>query len=304
MKKIIIDQKNTNVKVKDFLLKEFPFTTSSQISKQFKKGNIKLNNLKITNNQILKANDEIKIFVNLKETKIDDSFLISKINFKVFYEDENVLIINKDRNTKCQEDKVEKINHLNNQIKKYLYLKKEWDPSNSNGFKPNLCHRLDKNTIGLIIAAKNEKAMQEIYSGFTNNYIQKYYLCNVYGKLKNKKGTLIDYIMINEKLGRMEIDKKNLYNKKIITHYEVLEENKNFSKLLIKLETGKKHQIRVHMAHISHPILGDEKYNDKNQLGFKNICLAASKIVFNFPSSFSLCYLNKKEFELKNIVFN
>ncbi|MEG2250092.1 MAG: RNA pseudouridine synthase [Bacilli bacterium] len=171
------------------------------------------------------------------------------------------------------------------------------------GFVPNLCHRLDRDTTGLIIAAKNLKTLREINSCFTNGLIIKKYIALVYGDIPRGKVKLESYIMKNEKTNLMEIDKENIFNKKIITEYELIKSYGNYSKIKIRIYTGKKHQIRVHMATINHPILADSKYNKINSLNFKNLCLQANEIKFELPSNHFLSYLNEIEFKLSETKF-
>lgn len=290
------------ITIKHFLIQKLNLS-SSKISKMLKNNNIKVNNQKINFNYILKKGDEIKVY-NLKNKKTkshDTSFLDSNIKLDVFYEDQNIIIINKSRGVVCQEDKNEKINTLNNAIKKYLYLKKEYDLEND--FVPHLCHRLDKYTSGLIITAKNAYSLTEINNALKENKIKKIYECLVHGILKEKSKTLVNYIMMDEVNKIMKIDKNNIYNKKIITRYKVLEEFKNYSKLEVELLTGRKHQIRVHLSSINHPLLGDSKYNKINLNKFKFPCLVSKEIKFNFDKSSKLNYLNSKLFKLKNVVF-
>lgn len=302
MKRIEI-KTDENLKIKDFILKYIKNSTSSAVEKYIKKGDIKVNNKKVIYSYILQRGDVIKLFISFREKKYDYSFLQSKKEINVFYEDENIIIINKEAGTLSQQDKKEKIEHLNNQIKKYLFLKKEWIPENSSGFIPNLCHRLDRETTGLIIAAKNLKAAREINKSFSDLAITKKYIALVYGKIARGTKRIESYILKNEITQKMEIDKENIFNKKIITEYELIELFENFSKISIQIYTGKKHQIRVQMAAIGHPILGDKKYNEINSFGFKNLCLQSNEIKFNFSNQSFLYYLNNEVFIVKEQFF-
>lgn len=302
MKRIEI-KTDENLKIKDFILKYIKNSTSSAVEKYIKKGDIKVNNKKVIYSYILQRGDVIKLFISFREKKYDYSFLQSKKEINVFYEDENIIIINKEAGTLSQQDKKEKIEHLNNQIKKYLFLKKEWIPENSSGFIPNLCHRLDRETTGLIIAAKNLKAAREINKSFSDLAITKKYIALVYGKIARGTKRIESYILKNEITQKMEIDEENIFNKKIITEYELIELFENFSKISIQIYTGKKHQIRVQMAAIGHPILGDKKYNEINSFGFKNLCLQSNEIKFNFSNQSFLYYLNNEVFIVKEQFF-
>lgn len=284
-------------KIKDFLIDfigdQF---TSSKIRKLIESGDIKVNSKKVVWNYLLKINDNINFYIKIKKNDFD--FLKSKSELDVYYEDENIIIVNKPRGLICQKDKNEKFDTLNNRIKKYLYLK------NENSFLDvHLVHRLDKYTFGLCVAGKNKEIIKLLNSSWLTNQVSKYYLCLCYGRFKKKSGTLINYIKENQNTNKMEIDTNNIFEKKIITHYWVINEFENYSKIKVKIDTGKKHQIRVHMSSISHPILGDTKYNNINNLNYKFPCLCSYKIVFNFDGKNKLNYLNKKNFELKKIKF-
>lgn len=298
-----IQHKCEEITLKKYLLNKFSKLTSSKAAKLINQNKVKVNNKKSTFNYQLKIGDEIKCFFNLEPKKINYDFLKSKQSFQIFYEDENLIIANKPKGLICQEDMNEKINTLNNQLRKYLYEKQEWIPEQDSTFIPNLCHRLDKYTNGLIIFAKNEKTLKEINILFKNNNIKKMYKCLVLGILKNKKQTLVNYWMLDEKKKIAMIDKENKYNKIMITKYDVLEEYEGSSILNVEIVTGRKHQIRLHLSSINHPILGDNKYNKINNMGYKFPCLTSWKIEFNAPENSFLSYLNKKIFELKNIQF-
>ena len=298
-----IQQKYEEITLKKYLLNKFPSLTSSKVAKLIDQNKVRVNNKKSTFNYQLKIGDEIKCFFNLEPKKINYDFLNAKQTFKIIYEDENLIIANKPKGLVCQEDANEKINTLNNQLRKYLYEKEEWIPEKDSTFIPNLCHRLDKYTNGLILFAKNEKTLKEINILLKNNNIKKMYKCLVLGTLRNKKQKLVNYWMLDEQNKIAKIDKENKYNKIMITKYDVLEEYGDSSLLNVEIVTGRKHQIRIHLSSINHPILGDTKYNKIDNLGYKFPCLTSWKIEFDIPKDSFLSYLNKKTFELKDVQF-
>ncbi|MDE5545175.1 MAG: RluA family pseudouridine synthase [Malacoplasma sp.] len=288
MTTILIKKEDSKKILRDFLSEKFPQLSSSKINKSIKNGDIKVNKKKSNWNYELKENDQIHLFLKIKQNK-NMIFLKANKNIKIIYEDENIIVVDKPRGIICQPDKNEKINTLNNQIKKYLYDKKDKAYEST-----NLCHRLDKYTSGLCIGAKNQKTLKELNTLWNTKAISKFYLALCYGKFKEKKKMLVNYVYFNETSQKMEIDRKNIYNKKMETKYSVIRQNKNYALLEIEILTGKKHQIRVHMASIGNPVLGDTKYNKINNFSYQFPCLISYKLKFNFPKNHFLNYLNEK----------
>ena len=300
MLQIVIKKEEINQEIKAFLIQNLKDISSSKIAKSLKNGDIKVNKKKVAWNYKLQENDIIQIFLRVKNPKEKENldFLNSNPILSIFYEDQNIIVVNKPRGVLCQPDMNQKIDTLNNRIKKYLYEKNDKSYQNA-----NLCHRLDKYTSGLCIAAKNFQTLKELNSLWNSDVIQKYYLCLCFGKFQKKSEILTNYIFFDEQNQIMKIDTEKKYNKKIVTHYKVLEQNKDYALLEILLLTGKKHQIRVHMSSIGHPILGDTKYNKLNNYGFKYPCLVSYKFKFNFPKNHYLAYLNRIKLQLKNTKF-
>lgn len=297
---IKVKKNDVNKKLKDFLLEQFKEQlSSSKISKSIDSGDIKVNNKKSSWNYEIKENDEVKIYLKIKlNQKNDLDFLQAKDELKVIYEDKNIIVVYKPRGLVCQKDQNEKFDTLNNRIKKYLYFKDD------DSFKDcHIVHRLDKYTIGLCMAGKNKETIKTLNEIWNTEQINKFYKCLSLGYFKEKEKLLVNYIKENEEKGIMEIDNENLFNKKIITFYKVIEQYKNYALLDVEIKTGKKHQIRVHLASINHPILGDTKYNKINNLEYKYPCLVAYKIKFNIEKKLSLSYLNKKEIILDKYTF-
>ena len=285
MRKIIVDNKFNNKKLQAFLQFNFPGLSSSIFFKALRKKDIKINGKRTSENIVIHENDLIEIY-------LDDKFLFSTFKLSIIYEDENILIIDKPTNIEVLDNSAHNLTKLVQD--KY---------SLNNGF-PYPCHRLDRNTAGLILYAKNKKSLDILNSKIENHEIIKLYKCTVIGILNKKENTLTDYLFKDSKKSMVYISStpKKGY-RKIITSYKVISENKrdNLSVLEVMLHTGRTHQIRAHLSYIGHPILGDGKYgiNEINKkFNKKSQDLLAYKIIFNFKTDGEILeYLNNASFQ-------
>ncbi|MBR4237333.1 RluA family pseudouridine synthase [bacterium] len=244
---------------------------------------------------VLKENDVVSFYVN------DSYFIVhqTKPNFDIVYEDENIIIIDKDAGV-LTHGIGDNHNSLIDYVSKYLENKGEYIPSLATSFKPQISTRLDTNTKGLLIVSKNKETLSLINKLISDRLIIKKYLTIVKGKFKEKEGILKDYIEIDDKKSIVKVFKDKSENRKeIITAYKVIKEYDDYEVLEIELITGRTHQIRSHLAFYNHPVLGDNKYGDKNlnkKLNLASQELISYNLTFNSNDLKHLDYLKNKSF--------
>ena len=225
------------------------------------------------------------------------------------YEDENILLCDKPQGLLSHPNEGEYNDTAISRIKRYLYEKKEYLPDSEMSFTPALVNRIDRNTAGIIIAAKNAESLRILNEKLKQRELHKLYLCVVIGTPKQKEGILKDYLQKNEKQNKVYIsDKKQADSKEIATKYKVLSSKNGLSLVEIELLTGRTHQIRAHMSSLGHPLLGDGKYgtNEQNKKfgGYKKQFLCSYKLVFDFTTDAGILnYLNHKEFQVEDVWF-
>ena len=281
MEKIVVDEKYNGKKLNKIVLDKISEINYNTFCKVLRKKDIKVNGKRTNKDILVYSKDIIEIYLPNTE---------KKLNIEIIYEDENILVVNKKANIEVVGEK-----SLTTQIQEYYKEK---------NIKPMPCHRIDRNTTGLVLFAKNNEALEILLNKFKNYEIEKHYLALVYGIPKEKHKVLEDYLFKDNKKSQVYIS--NSYKKgyqKIITIYKVLEERKDNTSLLdVEIKTGKTHQIRAHLAYIGYPIIGDGKYgkNEINKKFHKKYqCLKSNELKFNFTTpSGILDYLNGKSIKI------
>ena len=309
MKILTVKKNDAGQRLDKFLSKAVKGLPTSLMYKFVRTKKIKVNRKRAEISYVLCEGDEVELFIkdeffDSPEKDISSLYVI-KPKIDVCYEDENIILCNKRPGVLCHEDTDGVDNTLIMHIKAYLCMKGEYDPRDEQSFAPALCNRIDRNTGGIVIAAKNAEALRVMNEKIRNDEIRKFYYCIVKGTPKKREDTLTGYLRKNSKTNTVEVfDKQVAGSKNIITKYKVISTKNNESLLEVELVTGRTHQIRAHMAHIGHGLVGDGKYGvnrDEKRKGYKFQALYSYKLEFNFKDGEgALGYLKGKTVALKD----
>ena len=318
MREIIIGKNDAGQRLDKFLSKSLKLP-QSLIYKSIRLKKIKLNRKRAEIGTMLAEGDTLQCFLREELfSALDGEGGVSARelgsitpSLSVIYEDENILLLDKRPGVSVHEDEHESSGTLLTQLQAYLYSKGEYDPKSEHSFAPALCNRIDKNTGGIVIAAKNAEALRIMNEKIKLREIDKYYLAAVHGIPRPSEATLTAYLLKDEKTKTVRIYDKNPPReaKTIKTKYRVIGRTADSALLEVELLTGRTHQIRAHMAHIGHPLIGDGKYGenrDDRRRGYKHQALYSYRLRFSFSGEpTALEYLSGKEFEIprENIYF-
>ena len=311
MKTFTVTKNDASLRLDKFIVKNCPALPSSLMFKYIRTKRIKVNGKRAEISTRLQEGDTVEAYINDEffvsvQPKYD--FLSAPARLDIVYEDENILLTDKKQGLLVHPDKNEYGDTLIARIQHYLYDRGEYRPQDENSFRPALANRIDRNTGGIVIAAKNAESLRILCDKIKYREIEKKYLAVIHGVPKKKSDLLEGYLEKNEKKNKVFLKSgKTDSSLTIKTRYTVLESRAGLSLVEVELLTGRTHQIRAHMASIGHPLLGDGKYgksaSDK-KMGFDKQALYSYSLKFDFRTDADILnYLNGKRFTVKEVWF-
>lgn len=292
--------------------KSMPSLPTSLMYKFIREKRVKINGKRVNQSAKLCEGDSIEFYIRDEffEKETDTSFKTANSNITVIYEDENILLVDKKPGVIVHSDDKETSDTLIDKVKAYLYEKGEYSPESEKSFTPALCNRIDRNTGGIVICAKNAEALRCTNELIKYNQVTKKYLALVHGVFENKNGHIKNFLLKDCNNNIVKVyDKPIPDGLTAESYYNVLkcDSLRQISLVEVTLVTGRTHQIRAQFSHIGHPLVGDGKYGinkEDKKIGYKHQALYSYKISFNPDNSNNLLYyLKGKEFTVKKVFF-
>lgn len=308
MIEVRIQKNDAGMRLDRFLLKAYTNLPPSLMYKGIRQKKIKRNRKRAEPNEMLEEGDVLQIFLPeefFRKESAAQAFTHLKAKLSVVYEDDRILLLNKKAGMSVHADEKQESGTLIDHVKAYLMEKGEYDPQKEQSFAPALCNRIDRNTAGLVLAAKDAESLRLLNEQIRKGGLDKRYLCIAHGIFEKKEALLSGYLLKDSGKNLVKVfDQKPSFGepKEILTEYRVLAETDRLSLLEVHLLTGRTHQIRAHFSHIGHPLFGDGKYGSgredrKEGAYFQALC--AYRLTFCPKGDFGcLSYLAGKTFSL------
>lgn len=311
MKEFQIGPNDAGQRLDRFLAKAVPLLPASLAQKYIRLKRIKLGGKRVERDTRLQTGDVLQLYINdefFEKPREDNAYLtVASPKLNIVYEDDHILLVDKRPGLAVHpHDGAEYGRTLIDHILSYLYQKREWRPREENAFTPALCNRIDRNTGGIVIAAKSAEALRVMNQKIKDRELDKRYLAVVEGTPKRKEGSLKGYLFKDAKKNRVFVtDTPQTGSKSCQTNYKVLASSNGLSLVECELITGRTHQIRAQFAHAGHPLLGDGKYGKLDKRFDRNYqALYSYKLTFTFSTDAEgLNYLNGKTFRVENVDF-
>ncbi|WP_130869495.1 RluA family pseudouridine synthase [Intestinimonas massiliensis (ex Afouda et al. 2020)] len=312
MKEFTIGKNDAGQRLDRWLAKTLPLLPGPLAQKYIRLKRVKVNGKGSQRDVRLQVGDLLQLYINdefFDQPREDNAFLsVFKPRLDIVYEDENLMLLNKRPGLLCHSDEHEKVNTLITHIQAYLYQKKEWNPRDEHSFTPALCNRIDRNTGGIVMAAKNAETLRILNQKIRDREIAKYYLAIIHGRMAPPQGKLEGFLLKDEDKAQVKVFSRPVPGgKSAATLYKTLKVNRGLSLVECELLTGRTHQIRAQFAAAGHPLLGDGKYGrerDNKQYGRSFQALYSYKLAFTFPTDAGILeYLRGKLFTVDNVDF-
>ena len=267
MREFTIGKNDAGQRLDRFIAKNLPLLPPALLQKYIRLKRVKVNGKGSKRDVRLAAGDVLQLYINdefFDKPSEENMFLtVFQPRLEIIYEDENLLLVDKRPGMVVHADETEKVNTLINHIQAYLYQKKEWNPKQEHAFAPALCNRIDRNTGGIVIAAKNAEALRTINEKIKSHELEKSYLCVTVGRPRPAEGRVEGFLLKDEAKKQVSFYRRPIPGgKSAITLYQTLETRGELSLVEGRLLTGRTHQIRVSMAELGCPLLGDGKYGN------------------------------------------
>ncbi len=311
MKEMVIGRNDSGQRLDKYLTKALPALPEPLLYKYIRLKRIKVNGKRADAGYKLQEYDVLQLYINdelLERPDEDSAWRLVKPQFDVVYEDMNIILADKPAGMLCHEDESGDANTLINGIKARLYNNNEWNPELESSFAPALCNRIDRNTGGIVIAAKTAAALRDMNARIKSREVDKYYLCLVHGTYKNTGGTLEGFITRDMDAKQVSVSRTRTDGSVgAKTEYTVLDTRDGISLVECRLLTGRTHQIRAQFADAGHPLVGDTKYGTaaiNRGLPFAHQALYSYKVRFSFADSHGeLGYLRNTSYRVKSVPF-
>ena len=312
MREFTIGKNDAGQRLDRFVSKALPLLPPALLQKYIRLKRIKVNGKGAKRDVRLAAGDVLQLYINdefFEKPSEENLFLtLFKPQLDIVYEDENLMLLNKRPGLVVHADETEKVNTLINHIQSYLYQKREWNPRWENAFAPALCNRIDRNTGGIVIAAKNAETLRILNDKIRDREIKKFYLCITLGRMKPPAGKLECFLLKDEAKKQVSVYHRPVSGgKSAVTLYRTLETRGELSLVEAELLTGRTHQIRASFADAGHPLLGDGKYGNgamNKKYHETRQALYSYKLVFDFPTDAGMLeYLRGRTFQVDCVPF-
>ena len=312
MRELTIGKNDAGQRLDRFVAKSLPLLPSALLQKYIRLKRIKVNQARAERDYRLKEGDVLQLYINdefFDKPREENMFLtLFRPVLDIVYEDENLMLLNKRPGLVVHADETEKVNTLINHIQAYLYQKREWNPRWENAFTPALCNRIDRNTGGIVIAAKNAETLRIINEKIRDRELDKRYLCITVGAPKPAEGKIECFLLKDEKKKEVAVYHKPVPGgKTAVTKYRTLEKRGELALVEVELLTGRTHQIRASFADLGCPLLGDGKYGRgevNKRYGETRQALYSYRLTFDLPTDAGILnYLKDRTFTVENVPF-